>query len=95
MLLWTWDKNKEQRNIRSHGISFETAVHVFDDPLAITNADPFWDELRWRTMGTIGVNIVVVIHTMPEIDHTGRELGRIISARKATKLERRIYENER
>ena len=31
MLLWTWDENKSKRNIRSHGISFETAVHVFDD----------------------------------------------------------------
>ena len=68
---------------------------MFEDPLGITNADPFWDELRWRTMGTISVNIVVVIPNMPEIDHTGQGLEPIISTRKDTELERRIYKNER
>ena len=92
---WSWDKNKNQQNINSHGISFETASRVFEDPLSMTIEDPYWDELRWRTMGMIGTVIVVVIHTMPEYDESGQLLGRIISARKATKHERRIYENER
>ena len=92
---WSWDRNKNKQNIRSHGISFETASRVFEDPLSMTIEDPYWNELRWRTMGMIGTVIVVVIHTMPEYDESGQLLGRIISARKATKHESRIYENER
>jgi uncharacterized DUF497 family protein len=63
MLLWTWDENKSKRNIRSHGISFETAVHVFDDRYAATLEDQYRDEQQWRTMGMIGTVVVVVIHT--------------------------------
>lgn len=92
---WDWDGNKNQQNIRSHGISFETASRVFEDPFSMTIEDPYWNELRRRTMGMIGTVVVVVIHTMPEYDERGQLLGRIISARKATKHERRIYENER
>lgn len=92
---WSWDRNKNQQNIHSHGNSFETASRVFEDQLSMTIEDPYWDEIRWRTMGMIGAVIVVVIHTMPEYDESGQLLGRFISARKATKHERRIYENER
>ena len=93
MLLWTWDENKSRRNIRFHGISFETAVHVFDDRYAATLENQYRDEQRWRTMGMIGTVFVVAIHTWPEYDdESGDELGRIISARKATKHEREAYE---
>ena len=92
---WSWDRNKNKQNIHSHGISFETASRVFEDPFSMTIEDSYWNELRWRTMGMIGTVIVVVIHTMPEYDESGQLLGRIISARKATKHERRTYENER
>ena len=91
---WSWDKDKNQQNVSSHGISFETASQVFEDPLSMTKEDPYWDELRWRTMGMIGTVVVVVIHTLPEYDESGQLMGRIISARKATKHERKIYENE-
>lgn len=94
-MIWIWDENKEKQNIRSHGISFGTAARVFDDPLSMTIADPYWEEPRWRTMGMIGIVIVVVIHTMPIQHESGQQSGRIISARKATKHERKIYENER
>ena len=46
MLLWTWDENKSKRSIRSHGISFETAVHVFDDRYAATLENQYRDEQR-------------------------------------------------
>ena len=79
-----------------HGIGFKTAVRVFDDPMSVTRIDPYWDEQRWRTMGMIDTIIVVVIHTIPEYDEGARQqLGRVISARKATKLERQIYEDKR
>ena len=93
---WTWDKRKNEQNVRSHGISFETAIHVFDDPYAVTKEDPYRFEQRWRTMGMIDAVLVVVVHTWLDCDEAlGSEFGRIISARKATKKERRAYEEEK
>ena len=88
---WTWDGEKNRTNKIDHGISFETAKLVFDDPFALTRHDPHPDGDRWQTVGVIGAATVFVVHTMPdEID--GDEVGRIISARKATSHERRAYE---
>ena len=90
---WTWDPDKNRTNLRAHGLSFETATLVFDDPLAVTRDDPYPDEPRWRTMGMIGSVVVMVVHTWPEFDLDHREqVGRIISARKATRHERMAYE---
>ena len=90
---WTWDTQKNRTNERHHGLSFETAKLVFDDPYALSQEDPYPDEQRWRTVGMIGAVIVVVIHTWPEsVLENGEEIGRIISARKATARERKAYE---
>ena len=88
---WIWDDNKNRTNKQKHGISFETASLVFDDRMAVSIPDPDADEERWRTIGMIGNVVVIVVHTdgRPQI---GAERGRIISARKATPRERRIYE---
>jgi uncharacterized protein len=94
-LQWTWDEQKNQTNKRKHGLSFEVAQHVFADPLAISNLDPFADEERWQTIGLIGQLTLLVVHTWPEFDPVkGEEIGRIISARKATVYERRAYEED-
>ena len=91
-LRWTWDRQKNDANRRTHGLSFDVAVLVFDDPLAATTEDPYPDEARWRTMGMVGPIVVMVVHTWPEADPvTGDAVGRIISARKATSHERRGY----
>ena len=93
---WIWDPVKNKTNLQKHGISFATAVLVFDDPLALTIEDPYADEERWRTIGRIISNVVIVVHTYPEFERlTGEEIGRIISARKATSRERRAYERGR
>ena len=90
---WTWHPPKNRKNIREHHLSFETAQLVFDDHLAITVPDPYPDEERLRTVGVIGGITVLVIHTEPVFDPaTGEEVGRIISARKATPRERKTYE---
>ena len=92
---WIWDEEKDRANRRDHRVSFETARLVFEDPLAITVPDPFPDEERWRTVGSPGPStgvILFIVHTWPEVDETGEEVGRIISARKATRNERRAYE---
>lgn len=92
-MLWTWDENKNRVNKQKHGLSFETARLVFDDPLMAHWADPSADEERWHTIGMIRDLIVIVAHTWPEPQpSTGIEVGRIISARKATAHERRAYE---
>ena len=92
---WIWDPDKNRANRRAHGLSFETAQLVFNDPLAASLPDPYPQEERWRTMGAIGGVIVLVVHTAPRPNpETGEETGRIVSARKATSHERKAYEEE-
>ncbi|MXX34905.1 MAG: BrnT family toxin [Gemmatimonadetes bacterium] len=92
-MLWEWDASKNRANLRDHGIEFETAILVFSDPLAETVEDPYPNEQRWRTMGVVGTAAIMVVHTSPELDpESGSEVGRIISARKLTRRERRHYE---
>lgn len=88
----TWDSNKDRINQQKHRISFETAQHVFDDPLHISRQDRFENgELRWQTVGLVGgVVLLLVAHTMT--DEGSDEVIRIISARRADRNERRIYE---
>lgn len=86
-----WDESKEERNRRIHGVSFDEAATVFRDPLSVTTADPghSGEEDRFVTLGmSTDLRVLVVIHT-------GRaERIRIISARRATRRERRAYEEE-
>ena len=51
---WTWDPDKAAANRLEHGLSFETAVLVFDDPLHASRADPHPDGDRWHTVGLVG-----------------------------------------
>ncbi|HXW72217.1 MAG TPA: BrnT family toxin [Methylocella sp.] len=90
---WVWTQEKDRINKRDHGLSFETAQLVFDDPLAMSRPDPHPDGDRWQTVGVVGTVALFVVHTSPEPDpKTDEETGRIISARKATAHERRTYE---
>ena len=90
---WTWDKAKNRANLQAHGLSFEAAIFVFDDPMSATREDPYRYVQRWRTIGMVGTQVVMAVHTWPDLDtETGEEIGRIISARKATRHEREAYE---
>ncbi len=90
---WTWDSDKNETNKHKHGISFETAEEVFKDPLLIMFEDNESYEERWQTFGSVDSMIIVVIHTWPEYDAEFEDMvGRIISARKATRIERTAYE---
>lgn len=92
---WIWDEDKSRINRRDHKVSFELAELVFADPLAVTVPDPHLDEERWRTVGSPSTEsgvVLFVVHTWPEPDESGEEVGRIISARKATRRERGVYE---
>jgi hypothetical protein len=84
-----WDSAKAASNLRKHGVSFEEASSVFYDPLAVTGADPDHSEGEERSI-TFGMSptgrLLVVSHT------ERGEAIRVISARFATRTERRIYE---
>ena len=89
-----WDDAKNESNFRKHGISFDEAIRVFADPLHVTKWDRIENgEIRWQTFGLVGgVQILMVVHTIE--DQSIRDLFKLISARRATKIERRDYENE-
>ncbi|MBI4967328.1 MAG: BrnT family toxin [Rhodospirillales bacterium] len=91
-----WDPKKDRINRQKHGIGFETALGVFSDPFALSALDRIEDgEERWQTIGLIeGVAVVLVAHVFRD-DGEGDETVRIISARRATRRERRRYEEER
>jgi uncharacterized DUF497 family protein len=84
-----WDPRKAKSNVRKHGVTFEEATTALSDPLAATGADPDHSiaENRFVTFGVSELGrLLVVSHC------EGRETIRIISARKATKGERELYE---
>jgi uncharacterized DUF497 family protein len=84
-----WDPAKAVRNLRKHGVSFEEASTVFYDPLAVTGADPDHSEGEERLI-TFGVSSA---KRLLVVSHTERgDVIRIISARPATRGEKRIYE---
>ena len=89
-----WNEKKNRENQKKHSVSFELAQQVFDDPLALSRLDRVENgEQRWQTLGLVGETVVLlVVHTVRE-EH-GEEVIRIISARKATKHERRHYEED-
>lgn len=91
--MFSWDDTKNESNKSKHGVSFELAQLVFDDPLHITRQDRTEkDELRWQTVGVVGDMVMLLVaHTWYETE-IGEEHVRIISARRATKIERKIYE---
>jgi hypothetical protein len=88
-LRWTWDPDKARKNLEKHRVSFELAERALGDPFLI---DPYPDEERWRTLGlpsADGIVVLYVVHTWPSGEE---EVGRIISARRATRQERSDYE---
>lgn len=91
---FVWNEKKSLRNRAKHKIGFETAQLVFADPFALSIVDRVVDgEERWQTLGAIaGAVVVLVAHTGEEKE--GEEVIRIISARKATPRERKIYESQ-
>lgn len=91
-MIFIWDETKNRINRAKHGVSFETAQLVFDDPVHLSKQDRYENgEERWQTLGQIGgVLVLLVAHTV--LDDNDDEIIRIISARKATKEERRCYE---
>ncbi len=90
MIKFEWDAKKASANKKKHGVSFLEAESVFADPHArlILDPDQSEDEERFVLLGmSAELRILVVCHCFKESD----EVIRIISARKANKLERNEY----
>lgn len=90
MLEFEWDPDKAESNLRKHGVSFHEAATAFGDPLSITFYDPDHseDEDRYITIGMSNDGHLIIV------SHTDRgDNIRIISARKASRRERKIYED--
>jgi uncharacterized DUF497 family protein len=88
-IAFEWDQRKDSANRRKHGVEFEEAATVFDDPLSVTIPDPDHasDEERFVIVGLSSQqSLLVVVHTI-----RGERI-RLISARPASKHERRKYE---
>jgi hypothetical protein len=86
-IAFEWDGRKDSANRRKHGVGFAEASTVFDDPLSITIPDHGLEEERFVIIGMSSKrSLLIVVHTI-----RGERI-RLISARSATKDERRNYE---
>jgi uncharacterized DUF497 family protein len=92
-MAFAWDEAKDRVNRRKHGVSFETAALVFDDPHVFSYPERNVDgEERWHSIGLAGGTVILlVVHTV-EVQNDEEEI-RIISARKASSRERALYED--
>jgi uncharacterized protein len=91
-----WDEAKNEANQRKHGVRFEQAVQAFGDPAGISFKDRYeGGEERWKTLGIVDdlLLLLLVAHTVNHQDPE-EEVIRIISAREASRAERRLYEKE-
>ena len=84
-----WDETKAARNLSKHGVSFEEAKTVFDDPLYIDFYDPDHseDEARYLIIGASNRRRLLIVSYTERNDSI-----RLISAREVTRNEREAYE---
>ncbi len=89
-----WDERKNKTNKKKHGVSFEEASEIFDDPFHLAILDKRFDyfDERWITIGITKKGKVIVAGHLYFFTENGEEVTRIISARMATKNERHQYE---
>jgi hypothetical protein len=88
-VVFEWSATKAKANVQKHGVSFDEAATVFLDPLALTFPDPSYSRGEEREI-SIGYS---TRHRVVFVSHCQRgDRIRIISARRATRRERRQYE---
>ena len=91
-MIYNWDENKRTSNIQKHGVDFVDAAEIFIDPNRIETVDDRIDygEERLQTIGYALPGLLFVVYTYRD-KMTKR---RIISARKATKKEKALYNSQ-
>jgi uncharacterized DUF497 family protein len=86
-LIFEWDESKNRLNVAKHRINFRDVQQMFDLPLLIgLDEDHKHDEFRWRAIGWLGTVLCLVVYSEPMENSI-----RIISVRKATKRELKLY----
>jgi len=81
-----WHEDKRQKNLEKHGLDFADVEEVFEsDTVTIEDNRSYYGEERWITLGTLRGLVVLVVHTEQD------ETIRVISFRKASKHEQKIY----
>lgn len=90
--MYEWDDTKNKANLEKHGIDFNVAIEVFSDPNALVQFNREVDgEIRDQVIGSLDEEVVILF-----VVFTKRSQKiRLISARKANKQERAIYENQK
>jgi len=91
-----WDSMKSASNLRKHGVAFEDAALVFSDPLGASSPERIeHGEERWQSVGLCKGVLLYVAHTVAidASEDDPAEIIRIISARRATTVERKKYEH--
>jgi hypothetical protein len=90
-----WDLAKAMSNTAKHGVTFEEAMTVFRDPLALSQPDPdSVGEERWITLGEAATgNLLLIVHTWTD-SAPDRSTVRIVSARRPTRNEARQYRED-
>src|SRR5215213_2578438 len=96
MFIFEWDEEKAQTNLQKHKVNFEEAETVFDDQFLITFLDEFHaiDEERFISIGYSNINRILLVVHAEHSENAEEIIIRIISCRKATALERGIYEQQ-
>jgi len=90
---FTWDPVKAKQNLRKHGVAFDHAATIFQDPETLSEFDEEHNHVedRWISLGSTGAGILLVVcHTYEETSEMSARI-RIISARKPTKNETKYY----
>ena len=91
--MFSWDAGKALTNLKKHGVSFEEAVTVFSDPEGLDWDDPdhSLSERRSKRLGlSVTGRILLVVYTLRRLKND-KETIRIISARQASRKERKAY----
>jgi len=90
-LTFEWDEKKADENLRKHGVSFDEAKTVFNDPFSVTIYDPDHssDEQRYIDIGLSSKGRLIVVSYCER-----GETIRLISSREATRKEQRDYEEK-
>jgi uncharacterized protein len=93
---FTWDPAKARRNRRVHGISFDKAAEIFDDPNHLVTDNYFIEDDGEQRQQIIGMtrDLVLLLVVFVDVSEPNMEVIRIISARKAVDYEESIYEDQ-
>jgi uncharacterized DUF497 family protein len=95
MARFRWNPEKAETNFHKHGIRFKVASKVFDDPWVLTRQNRIVDgELRWQSLGLVEGTAILLVAYAYSVEEN-EEVIRIISARKADRTERGVYEQHR